>query len=170
MTRGFLPLSMTSGNTDRWQPSLWIVPTSIRKVFQRAKELVASGLQRAVMNYSLDEVASAAVCSPRCIQKALSHETLPEAHTLVNLLRLDSTALCEFFGALGFKVVPAEASMSPDMLTVKRMSDTLSCYLTALQDGRRDHRETLELANHLRPLVQELTAIIHEADGLRRVA
>jgi DNA-binding phage protein len=137
---------------------------------EKAKALVAAGLHRAVVSHGLEVVAQKAGCSPRCLQKALSHETLPEMHTAANVLLLDMTALCEFFAALGFQITPSTAAMSPDMMTVKRLSETLSCYLNALQDGRRDHRETLQLAEHLRPLIAELTALVREADGLRSVA
>lgn len=137
---------------------------------EKAKALVAAGLHRAVVNFGLEKVAQKAGCSPRCLQKALSHETLPEMHTAANVLLLDKTALCEFFAALGIQLVPLDAAMSPDMQTIARLSETLSVYINALQDGRRDHRETLEIAEHLRPLVAELTGIIREADGLRAVA
>lgn len=137
---------------------------------EKAKALVAAGLHRAVVRHGLETVAQQAGCSPRCLQKALSHETLPEMHTAANVLLLDRTVLCEFMAALGCQVIPSEGAMSPDMQTIARLSEALACYINALQDGRRDHRETLQIADHLRPLVAELTAIIREADGLRSVA
>lgn len=136
----------------------------------KAKALIASGLQRAVMNHGLEDVAAAATCSPRCLQKALSHETLPEAHTLANILLLEPTVLSEFYSHLGFKIVPTHAAADQDMQTVAEMSRAVTVFLQALEDGRRCHRETLEIASLLRPLVQKLTAIVHEADGLRSVA
>lgn len=136
----------------------------------RTKALIASGLQRAARDHGIEEVAIKAGCTRRCIEKALSHETLPEAHLLGNILLLDPTALTEWLGALGFIVVPRDAELSPDMVTLHRMSTAMSEFIDALKDGKRTHQETLELAEELRPLVPRLTAIIREAEGLKAVA
>jgi hypothetical protein len=136
----------------------------------RVKALVASGLQRAAKDHGIDEVAVKAGCSRRCIEKALSHETLPEAHLLGNLLLLDPTVLCEWLGQLGLQIVPRDTAMSPDMVTLSHMSKAMAEFIDALRDGKRTHRETLELADELRPLIPRLTQIIHEAEGLRCAA
>lgn len=136
----------------------------------RVKALVASGLQRAARDYGIEEVAIKAGCSRRCIEKALSHETLPEAHLLGNLLLLDPTTLCEWLGALGFQLVPRDVEASPDMVTLHQMSKAMAEFIDALRDGKRTHRETLELAEELRPLIPRLTQIVHEAEGLKSAA
>jgi hypothetical protein len=133
----------------------------------RAKALIASGLQRAARDHGIDEVAIKAGCTRRCIEKALSHETLPEAHTLGNILLIDPTAFCEWLGALGLQIVPRDAILSPDMETLSQMSKAMAEFIDALRDGKRTHRETLELAEELRPLIPRLTAIVHEAEGLK---
>lgn len=136
----------------------------------RVKALIASGLQRAARDHGIDEVAIKAGCSRRCIEKALSHETLPEAHLLGNVLLLDDTALSEWFSALGFIAIRRDALASPDMITLGQMGHAMTEFIEALADGKRTHTETLELAEVLRPLVPRLTQIVHEADGLRNVA
>lgn len=40
----------------------------------------------------------------------------------------------------------------------------------ALADGRRDHRETCELAQAIRPILPALSAIVAEADRVKGVA
>jgi DNA-binding phage protein len=136
----------------------------------RVKALVASGIQREARDHGIEEVAIKAGCSRRCIEKALSHETLPEAHLLGNILLLDDTALHEWFDALGFIAIKRDAAMSPDMVTLSHMGRAMAEFIEALSDGKRTHTETLELADVLRPLVPRLTQIVHEADGLRNVA
>lgn len=136
----------------------------------RAKALIASGLQRAARDHGLDEVAIRAGCSRRCVEKALAHETLPEAHLLGNLLLLDPTALTEWLGALGFVIVPRDAEASPDMVTLHHMGRAMSEFIDALRDGKRTHTETLELADELRPLIPRLTQIVREAEGLKVAA
>jgi hypothetical protein len=133
----------------------------------RVKALIASGLQRAARDHGIEEVAMKAGCSRRCIEKALSHESLPEAHLLGNILLLDPTALCEWLGQLGFQVVPRETALSPDMVTLAQMSKAMAEFIDALRDGKRTHRETMELAEELRPLIPRLTQIVHEAEGLK---
>ena len=72
----------------------------------------------------------------------------------------------------GFILIPEDRAMSPDMETLIEMSQAMTRFCEALEDGRRDHRETIELANKLRPLVPKLSQIIAEADAtkLRSVA
>lgn len=133
----------------------------------RTKELVSAGLHRAVLNHGMEAVAAAAECNPRTIENALSMTTLPEAHTLGNILRLEPTALWEWLSELGFKVVPKDLSMSPDMKTASDMSDALTLFIRALEDGARDHVETQQLAKKLRPLIPKLSALVAEADKQR---
>jgi DNA-binding phage protein len=133
----------------------------------RTKELISAGLHRAVMNHGMDTVASAAECNRRTIENALSMNTLPEAHTLGNILRLEPTVLWEWLSELGFKVVPKDLSMSPDMKTATEMSDALTLFIRALEDGARDHTETVQLARKLRPLIPKLSALVAEADKHR---
>jgi DNA-binding phage protein len=101
----------------------------------RVKALVASGIQRAARDHGIEEVAIKAGCSRRCIEKALSHETLPEAHLLGNILLLDDTALHEWFDALGFIAIKRDAAMSPDMVTLSHMGRAMAEFIEALSDG-----------------------------------
>jgi hypothetical protein len=68
---------------------------------------------------------------------------------------------------LGFQIVPRDLELSPDMQTLHQMSKAMAEFIDALKDGKRNHRETLELADELRPLIPRLTAIVHEAEGLK---
>lgn len=57
--------------------------------------------------------------------------------------------------------------MTPDMQALHHMSKALAEFIDALRDGKRTHQETLALAEQFRPVVAALTAIIHEAEGLK---
>lgn len=109
-------------------------------------------------------------CCPDTVSNALAGKNLPELHTVLNSLLACPNALDEAIAVYGFRIIPADAAMSPDMQTLFEMSRALTSFIDALDDGRRDHRETLELAELLRPVVPKLTAIIHEAEGLKAVA
>jgi hypothetical protein len=133
----------------------------------RTKELISAGLHRAVLNHGLDTVAKAGDCSPRTLQKAMSLETLPEAHTLGNILQLEPTLLWEWLSELGFKIVPKDLVMSPDMKTAREMSNALTVFIQSLEDGVRDHRETQAIAPLFRHLIPKMAAVVAEADKHR---
>jgi hypothetical protein len=129
----------------------------------RTKELISAGLHRAALNHGLDTVAKAGECSTRTLQK----ETRPELHTLGNILPLEPTVLWEWLSELGFKIVPKDLCMSPDMRTVTEVSQFLTAFIQALEDGVRKHDETVRLGNLVRPLIPKLSAIVAEADRHR---
>ena len=136
----------------------------------KAKALIAAGINRAVITHGMEAVADAAQCSIRCLQKALSHETMPEADKLGNILLLEPTVLAEWLNRLGYQVIATNMEVTPDMVTASQMSRAVAAFLEILEDGKRNHQETLALAEVLRPLVPRLTAIVHEADGLKVAA
>ena len=106
-------------------------------------------------------------CCSTTIENALSGKTVPEFHTALNSLLACPNALDEVAALFGLQLVPREVEMTPDMVTLSHMSKAMAEFIDALSDGKRTHRETLELAEELRPLVPRLTAIIHEAEGLK---
>jgi hypothetical protein len=111
--------------------------------------------------------ADAIGCCPDTVSNALSGNTVPELHTALNSLMADPNALDEVFSLYGFQVVPLDMELSPDMVTLHHLSKAMAEFCDVLRDGKRTHRETLELADELRPLIPRLTAIVHEAEGLK---
>lgn len=109
---------------------------------------------------------------PDTVSNALSGTTVPELHTVLNSLVACPNALDEVMRLYGFILVPEDKALSPDMQTIVEMSQALTRFCEAMEDGRRDHRETIELANKLRPLLPKLHSIVDEADTtkLRSVA
>jgi hypothetical protein len=105
------------------------------------------------------------VC-PDTVSNALSG-TMPEFHTILNSLLACPNALDEALSLYGLQLIPRDQVMTPDMVTLHQMSRALAEFIDALRDGKRDHSETLVLAEEFRPVVAALTAIIHEAEGLK---
>jgi hypothetical protein len=83
---------------------------------------------------------------------------------------LEHTVLAEWLGKLGFQAIPTSAQITPDMVTASQMSRAVAAFLEILEDGKRSPSETCSLADVLRPLIPRLTAIVHEADGLKVAA
>ncbi len=112
-------------------------------------------------------------CHPDTVSNALAGNSIPELHTVLNSLFACPNALDELLALYGYRLTPDDQVMSPDMVTILEMSDALTCYIGALDDGRRDHRETIMIADKLRPLTAKFNALIAEADekrGLKAVS
>lgn len=149
-----------------------VVRNAKRLTKDRAKALIATGLQRAVLNApdGIDEVAQGAGVTRRCIEKALAHETLPEAHTLLNALIGEPTVLDEAIAHVGFCLVPLEVEFDADLEVIAEMSALLTEWLEALKDKKRDHLETLRIGARIRHLLPKLRFVVGEADKLKAVA
>lgn len=103
----------------------------------------------------------------KTINRAIAGETLPELHHALNSLLVDPTALDEVLHLYGFELRPCAALGGSDIQTVAGLSHAAGKLAEALADGRRDHLETLDLADDIRPLLPRLSAIVGEADRLR---
>ena len=147
-----------------------VVRESLRLTKDRAKALLASGLQRSVVKHGADEVALAAGCTKRCIEKALAHETLPSMETALNALTIEPTVLDELLAAYGLRLCPLHADAANDLTTAAGLSGAVSKLVEACADGVRDHNETLAVAALLRPHLPAIQAIVREADQLRGAA
>lgn len=147
-----------------------VVRKAARLTKDRAKRLLASGLQRLVVRHGKDEVALAAGCSPRCIEKALSHDTLPGLETALNALTLDPTVLDELLASLGFRLCPLHSQSADDLTLAAGVITAMGELVKARADGVRDHNETLSVATLLRPHLPAILSIVREADALRGAA
>ncbi len=145
--------------------------SKIRKLTRdRAKSLIATGLQRAVGQHGMDQVAAEATCGDTCLRNALSQKALPELHFVLNALPLDSTIMDEALADVGFCLVPLEMDFGQDMDVIAELSGLMTEWVTAMKDGRRDHVETQQIAARIRHLLPRLRGIVGEADRLRAVA
>ena len=111
--------------------------------------------------------ADAADTSIATVDRALTGKSVPELHTALNSLAFDPTALDEVFALYGIKVVPLMTEAANDLNTISSLSNLAGQFAAALSDGHRDHRETCQLADAIRPLMKALGAICAEADAVR---
>jgi hypothetical protein len=149
-----------------------VVRKNRRLTRDRAKALIAAGLQRAVQNAEdgIEQVAAGATCGRRCLESALSHQTLPEAHFLFNALIDEPTVLDEVMSEVGYCVTPLEIEFDNDLELIAELSALLTEWLDAMKDGRRDHVELMRIAKRIRHLLPKLRGVVGEADKLRAVA
>lgn len=106
----------------------------------------------------------------KTIDRAVTGANLPEAHVIFNSLAADPTALDEILREYGFTLRPLQIDAANDILTAAGVIKAMGELVRALDDGRRDHNETLAIAQLLRPHLPAMQAIIAQADELRGVA
>lgn len=104
---------------------------------------------------------------PKTIQRGIAGPSLPDAENLLNSLAADPNALAEVFALYGLQLVPIGFDAALDFEIIADTSGLLAEHTEAMRDGRRDHRETMRIADKARPVVQRFQSIIAEADRLR---
>lgn len=104
------------------------------------------------------------------IDRALTEKNLPEAHTIFNSLCADPSALDEILREYGFQLAPLTPDAANDFDLLADAADLHDEHMNAMRDGRRDHRETIRIANKARPVVSKYQAIIEQAEELERKA
>lgn len=104
------------------------------------------------------------------IKRVTGMTHLPEAHTIFNSLLADETALNEVLAEYGFCLRRIKPEGANDLRTLSGLCETAAELSDALRDGRREHRETLKIADKLRPHMAALVGFIAEADELRATA
>jgi hypothetical protein len=124
-------------------------------------------LHRLVGTHGEPKVALALGVTTRQMQN-LYKGSLPGLHRAWNLLSLDPTAMDEIATLYGMQMRPAFSNAGDDLNTITLLADYVSQYLGVMSDGRRDHRETLQLADPARVLVSRLLAIVAEAEEIRK--
>lgn len=114
--------------------------------------------------------ADATGADPTTINRAICGPSLPSAEHLLNSLCADPSALDEVLKLYGLTVRPLHVEAANDMETVAGVSHLAGQWAGALSDGVRDHRETCQIADAIRPLMPRLMNIVAEADRLKEVA
>lgn len=129
------------------------------------------GWARMIAQYGRGGFADRLDIDPKTVARAMSGETTPELHTALNSLLVNPAALNELFALYGLHPPrPRKAEAANDMVTLSGLSGVVSQFAEALEDGERDHRETLELAAAIKALMPALTAILNEANRIRGLA
>ncbi|WP_288803891.1 hypothetical protein [uncultured Novosphingobium sp.] len=131
---------------------------------------ISAGWARVLRSVGKGTFADSIDIGTKTIDRALTGESVPELHTALNSLSVDITALDEVFALYGLRVKPMRSEPANDIATISRLSNLAGQFAEALADGHRDHRETCQLADTIRPLMAALTAICLEADLIKGAA
>lgn len=125
------------------------------------------GLSRIAVQLGRGTLADRSKRTTRSLDMLFAGETgIPNAKGFCDFLLADATALDEVLALYGVKVCARQAKADADMATASQMAAAVAELIAALEDGRRNHNETIRVAKHLRPLLPKLTAIVAEADEI----
>ena len=127
---------------------------------------LAAGWARVIYAIGRGAFADRLDVDGKTVGRALAGDTLPELHTAFNSLRIDPTALDELAALYGVEIRPRKACHGSDMAMIAGLARLAAQWTDVMADGVRDHRETVELARALRPLMPGINAILAEADRL----
>lgn len=131
----------------------------------RAK--LASGLLRLTTAHGPQKVGLKIGCHEKTVRAARDQSSTLRIDLALNLLALDPTALDEVLAGYGMRLVPLQPDALGDLHTAAGLIEGAGELVRANADGRRDHRETMAIADKLRPYLPALIAIVDQADALR---
>lgn len=147
-----------------------VVPKRERLSEAQFHAKVVAGLARVAGQIGAGTLADNMGRSTRQLGNVMGGST-PDAKALFDALHADATVLDELLAEYGFKLCPLHATAANDIATMTGLCDVASEMGRALSDdGVRNHRETLKVADKVRPHMQALAAIVREADELRGAA
>lgn len=103
----------------------------------------------------------------KTVDRVITGEHLPALHTALNSLVADETALFNTLRLAGGVFVRAETGSCDDNETISAMLRAATDYFERMKDGKRDHQDTLALADLFRPLVPAMLCVIQEANTIK---
>jgi hypothetical protein len=152
------------------QQSGKVVPETRALPKQRISALLAAGWARVALKHGKGVLADGIDATEKTVENAMAGRTLPELHTALNSLAVDRTALDEVFASYGLRICPLHSLAANDIETAAGVINAMGELVRSLDDGQRDHLETLSIAALIRPHMPALQAIVSEADKLRGAA
>lgn len=127
-----------------------------------------AGLARVAAQIGRGTLADKAKRTTRAMDKLFAGDSMDTSGKgLLDFLAADASILDEVVALYGFRLVPTGSVESDDMSVIADLMALAAKHTAAIRDGRRDHKETIEIANMARMVVATYSAIIEQADDLR---
>lgn len=146
-----------------------VVPKSPPKTEADFHDLVVAGLARVAVKIGRGTLADKMGRTTRALDKVFGGST-PEAKALWDATTADPTVLDEIAAAYGFVLIPMQDESAGDLTTAAGLCHAAAELIQSYEDGVRDHRETMKVADMLRPHIGPVLAIVRAADKLRAKA
>lgn len=134
-------------------------------------EALVAGLARTAAKIGRGNLADKSQRTTKALDKLFSGDSMDTSGKgLLDFLLADATALDEVLALYGYGLHRIAAGDCQDHGTIADTAALQAAHTEALRDGKRDHRETIVIADKARPVVSALHSIIAEADRLRGAA
>jgi hypothetical protein len=127
---------------------------------------LCAGLARVAANVGRGNLADKSGRTTRALDKVFAG-SIPNGKGLLDFLLADPTALDELLARYGFQLAPLGREAVLDFEIIADAAALTAEHTEALRDGRRDHRETIRIADKARAVVSKYQGIIAEADRIK---
>lgn len=127
---------------------------------------LCAGLARVASNIGRGNLADKSGRTTRALDKVFAG-SIPNGKGLIDFIVADPTALDELLARYGYQLAPLGAEAVLDFEIIADTAALAAEHTEAMRDGRRDHRETMRIADKARPVVARYQGIIAEADAMR---
>lgn len=146
-----------------------VLPIRPRLTDGDVRHLLAARLIPICQEYGAERVALEIGANEKTVRNARDQRQTLKLHSVFNLLAVDETALDAILDHYGFRLVRTEAQAANDMALVAQGAALTSIHAEAMEDGRRDHRETIAIAQRFRGLIAQYQPILDEADRIQGI-
>jgi hypothetical protein len=85
----------------------------------------------------------------------------------LDMLAIDPQSADQVFAEYGLKVSARQCAEEKPLAIAADLCDAASLIMTAMQDGRMDHRETASLATRFRDMIPEMQAVVDRDNATR---
>ena len=134
-------------------------------------DALVAGLARTAAKVGRGNLADKSLRTPKALNKLFCGDSMDTTGKgLLDFLLADPTALDEVLALYGFGLHQIQSGECADHGTIADTAALQAAHTEALRDGKRDHRETIVIAEKARPVVAAMHSIIAEADRLRGVS
>lgn len=134
-------------------------------------QALIAGLARVATKIGRGNLADKSQRTTRALDKLFFGSNMDTSgYGLLNFLLADPTALDEVLALYGLGIHHLSAVGADEFSTIADCASLTAEHTDAMRDGKRDHRETLRIADKARPVIAAYSGIIAAADRLRGVA
>lgn len=131
-------------------------------------QALVAGLARVAGHLGRGNLADKSNRTTRALDKLFSGAVSDTSGKgLLDFLKADPSALDEVLALYGYQLAPIGADAVLDFEIIADAAALTAEHTEAMRDGRRDHRETMRIADKARPVVARYQGIIAEADAMR---
>lgn len=145
-----------------------VISKKRRLTKDRAKAILALGLDDARSTHGEDELASAAACCPKVIENAIGCKSLPEAHFIFNTLTIDPRPVQGLVEQFGWRLVSKDAVSVTEKQAAPCIVSLLHKVIEAERDGRIDHAELLAMKDELAEARTCIDALLEGISEIRK--